>query len=54
MQIHFVDDKLKQSVMSATDPNRLYWIFGSTGIPGGPQTPDEAGPVLQNVENAQG
>jgi len=40
--------------MSATDPNRLYWFSGSTGIPGGPQTPDEGGPVLQNAGNAQG
>lgn len=31
----------KQSAISPTDSNRVYWNSGSINIPGGPQTPDE-------------
>jgi hypothetical protein len=35
-------------VIAATDPNRVSWISGSINVPGGPQTLDEGGVLIDN------
>ncbi len=34
--------------MASTNPNRVAWMSGSVNCPGGPQSPDEGGVVLDN------
>lgn len=35
--------------MACTNPNRVSWMSGSVNVPGGPQSPDEGGTLLQNA-----
>lgn len=43
-----VADMYQQSVIAATNPNRVTWMSGSVNVPGGKQTPDQGGTLLQN------
>lgn len=38
----------QEGVIAATEPNRVTWMSGSINCPGGPQTPDQGGTVLDN------
>lgn len=46
--------RFKQSVMSSIDPNRVFYFSGSAGIPNGPQSPDEGGPIMQDTDRKPG
>jgi len=42
-------DMNTQSVLAATDPNRIMWMSGSINIPGSPTNPDgEGGIIIDN------
>ncbi|TVY91411.1 Phospholipase C [Lachnellula willkommii] len=43
-----VADMYQEGVIAATEPNRVTWMTGSVNCPGGPQTPDQGGAVLDN------
>ncbi|KAF3912765.1 hypothetical protein ABW20_dc0105965 [Dactylellina cionopaga] len=45
-----VGDMYQESVIAATDPNRISWASGSINAPGGPQTPDLGGMMIDNHE----
>lgn len=45
-----VMDMNSQSVLAATDPNRIMWVSGSINIPGSPTNPDGEGGLI--VDNA--
>lgn len=45
-----VGDMYAQSMIASTDPNRIFWASGSANIPGGPQSPDQGGPSVDNNE----
>lgn len=43
-------DMNTQSVLAATDPNRIMWMSGSINIPGSPTNPDgEGGLIIDNA-----
>lgn len=43
-------DMNAQSLLAATDPNRIIWMSGSVNIPGSPTNPDgEGGLILDNA-----
>ncbi|PNY26830.1 Non-hemolytic phospholipase C [Tolypocladium capitatum] len=39
-------DMSTQSLLAATDPNRIHWMSGSTNIPGSPSNPDGKGGMI--------
>ncbi|GJN69914.1 non-hemolytic phospholipase C precursor [Purpureocillium lilacinum] len=39
-------DMATQSVLAATDPNRIMWMSGSINIPGSPSNPDGSGGII--------
>ncbi|GJJ10990.1 hypothetical protein Clacol_005219 [Clathrus columnatus] len=43
-----VGDMYAEGVVASTHPNRAFWASGSVNVPGGPQTPDQGGVVLDN------
>jgi phospholipase C len=43
-----VGDMYQEAVIAATEPNRVTWMTGSINCPGGPQTPDQGGILLDN------
>ena len=43
-----IGDMYQEGVIAATEPNRVTWMTGSINCPGGPQTPDQGGAVLDN------
>jgi phospholipase C len=43
-----VGDMYQEGVIAATEPNRVTWMSGSINCPGGSQTPDQGGAVLDN------
>ncbi|KAF8576244.1 non-hemolytic phospholipase C precursor [Ramaria rubella] len=43
-------DMYAQAVIASTDPNRVFWMTGSVNIPGGPQSPGQGGPTVDNNE----
>jgi phospholipase C len=49
-----VGDMYQHSIMSSTDPNRIFWNSGTVGVTGGPQTTKQGGPALQNGDRTPG
>ncbi|PLB33161.1 nonhemolytic phospholipases C family protein [Aspergillus candidus] len=43
-------DMYQESYITSTSPNRVSLVSGSINIPGGPQTPDQGGPYIDNNE----
>ncbi|OJJ34830.1 hypothetical protein ASPWEDRAFT_51087 [Aspergillus wentii DTO 134E9] len=43
-------DMYQEGQITATCPNRVTLVSGSVNVPGGPQTPDQGGPYLDNNE----
>lgn len=41
-----VADMATQSILAATDPNRITWMSGSVNIPGSPTNPDGTGGMI--------
>lgn len=41
-----VADMASQSILAATDPNRIFWMSGSVNIPGSPTNPDGKGGMI--------
>jgi phospholipase C len=41
-----VADMATQSILAATDPNRITWMSGSVNIPGSPTNPDGKGGMI--------
>lgn len=39
-------DMSHQSILAATDPNRIHWMSGSINIPGSPSNPDGKGAMI--------
>ncbi|KAJ6445259.1 non-hemolytic phospholipase C precursor [Purpureocillium lavendulum] len=47
-----VGDMYQESVVAATNPNRVTWVSGSVNAPGSPQKPDQGGnPYIDNNES---
>jgi phospholipase C len=45
-----VGDMYQESVIAATNPNRVTWISGSINVPGNAQTPNQGGVYIDNNE----
>ncbi|KAK3940216.1 putative phospholipase [Diplogelasinospora grovesii] len=46
-----VGDMYQESVIAATNPNRVTWVSGTINVPGSPQSPSEGGyPYIDNNE----
>ncbi|KAJ5921076.1 hypothetical protein N7466_009402 [Penicillium verhagenii] len=43
-------DMYQESQVTSTNPNRVTLVSGSINVPGGPQSPDQGGPYLDNNE----
>lgn len=43
-----IADMYQEGVIAATEPNRVMWMTGSVNTPGGPQSPNQGGAVLDN------
>ncbi|KAF9890279.1 hypothetical protein FE257_006193 [Aspergillus nanangensis] len=43
-------DMYQESQITSTSPNRVTLVSGSVNVPGGPQSPDQGGPYLDNNE----
>lgn len=40
---------IQESILAATDPNRIHWMSGTVNVPGTPTNPDgEGGMILDN------
>jgi phospholipase C len=45
-----IGDMYQESVIAATNPNRVTWVSGSINVPGSPQNPNQGGVYIDNNE----